>query len=234
MTDPSQQRARRRHRRSVPLLSVMICLLAVASCGSGAAPTSAASTTTTPATTTLAPGDTTPTSSLPVIDAPAVLQQAFDALGGGYHFVTTAIVNGEVAITAIGDRVADGTRMSVSSSGATIDYVVTPDGTWVNQQGTWSELSDPAPVSDPIGSLRAPISVQVASFTGTAQVGLAATYPSSALSLPGDAMVEVSFVLTGGSLVSLSYRTTGGGVEANVESMITLLADTSPVTLPQV
>ena len=217
----------------MPLLSVVIGLVVVASCGSSsppaAAPTSAASTTTT-----LVPGDTTPTSSLPVIDAPAVLQQAFDVLGGGYHFVTTATVNGKVAITAIGDRVADGTRMSVSSNGATIDYVVTPEGTWVNQQGTWSELSDPAPVSDPIGSLRAPTSVQIVSFTGAAQLGLAATYPSSALSLPGDALVEVSFVLRGGTLVSLSYRATGGGIEANVESMITLLADTSAVTLPRV
>lgn len=165
-------------------------------------------------------------------DGSALLQQAFDQLAAGYHFVTTATVNGALVVTAQGDRVNDGTRLSVASNAATIDYVVTPNGTWVNQNGTWTELSDPAPVSDPIGSLRAPTSVVVSASANGAPSKLTASYPASALSVPGDNVINVVFALDGATLRSLSYTTSANGAPAVVTSAITALIDSSPVTLP--
>ncbi len=176
----------------------------------------------TPASTTSAPG----------ADGAAILQHAFDLIAGGYHFVTTATVNSAVVVQAEGDRVNDGTKLSVASKGATIDYVVTPNGTWVNQNGTWSELSDPAPVSDPIGSLRAPTSVVVSASANGAPTEVIASYPPAALSLPGDAPIDVVFSLEGATLRSLQYATTANGAPALVHSDVTALVDTSPVTLP--
>ena len=133
------------------------------------------------------PADTGPTTTLAPPDGAAVLQAAFDQVAAGYHFVTIATVNGAVAISAEGDHVAEGTRLSVASNGAAVDYVVTPDGTWVKKDGTWTEISDPAPVSDPIGVLRAPTSVTVTSYGAGAPTVLTATYLPATLSLPGDA-----------------------------------------------
>jgi hypothetical protein len=167
-------------------------------------------------------------------DGAAALQAAFDQIAAGYHFATTATVNGAVAITAQGDRVADGTRMSVASNGASVDYVVTPGGTWVNKDGTWSEITDTTPPSDPIGVLRAPASVTVTSFGAGAPTVLTASYPAAALSLPGDAPVNVTFTINGTTLASLGYTTTTDGGAADVHTDITALVDSSPVTLPQV
>lgn len=166
------------------------------------------------------------------VDGSALLQKALDQLVAGYHFVTTATVNSTVLVTAQGDRVNDGTRLTVTSNGATIDYVVTPNGTWVKQNGTWSELSDPAPVSDPIGSLRAPTSVTVSASANGAPGELTASYPAAALSVPGNASIDVVFTLDGATLRSLRYSSTANGSPAMVKSDITAVVDTSPVTLP--
>lgn len=167
-------------------------------------------------------------------DGAATLQAAFDQLAPGYHFVTTATVNGAVAITAQGDRVVDGTRMSVASNGATVDYVVTPGGTWVNKDGTWSEITDETAPADPIAALRAPTSVAVTSYGAGVPTVLTASYPSAALSLPGDAAVSVVFTINGAVLATLGYSTTTDGGAADVHTDITALVDTSPVTLPKV
>ena len=180
------------------------------------------------------PADTGPTTTLAPPDGAAVLQAAFDQVAAGYHFVTIATVNGAVAISAEGDHVAEGTRLSVASNGAAVDYVVTPDGTWVKKDGTWTEISDPAPVSDPIGVLRAPTSVTVTSYGAGAPTVLTATYLPATLSLPGDAPVSVVFTINGAVLGSLAYSTATDTGPADVHSDITALVDTSPVTLPKV
>ena len=167
-------------------------------------------------------------------DAAATLKAAFDQIAAGYHFVTTATVNGAVAITAKGDRVGDGTRLNVASKGASVDYVITPGGSWVNKDGTWSEITDATPPSDPIGVLRAPTSVTVTSYGAGAPTVLTANYPAAALSLPGDAAVDVVFTINGTVLASLGYSTKADAGTADVHTDITALVDTSPVTIPKV
>jgi hypothetical protein len=172
---------------------------------------------------------TTPTTTLP--DGAALLQQSFDALASGYHFVTQATVNGTPALTAEGDQIAGSTRMTVTSQGKAVDYVVMPDGTWVADNGTWQELDSPAPATDPITALRSPQSVTVAAYAPP-QTTLTATYPSSALALPGDQPVDVSFELAGTTLTAISYATPDG--TSTVRTDIGAVANTAPITSPSV
>ena len=173
-----------------------------------------------------------PTTAAPVSpDGPALLQQAFDSASPGYHFVTTATV-GAVAVTAEGDYIAGGTRLTVTSQNATVGYVILPEGTWVLDSGVWKETDDPAPVTDPISALRAPTTVTVAAFTATGAT-LIASYPAAALALEGDVSVDVTFEIEGITLRSITYvaRTP---VPASVRADISALVDTSPVVAPTV
>ncbi|MEI7618868.1 MAG: hypothetical protein WCK14_09620 [Actinomycetota bacterium] len=167
-------------------------------------------------------------------DGATTLKTAIGQLAAGYHFSSTATVNGAAAVTAVGDRVGDSTRMNVSSKGAAVDYVVTPTATWVNKDGTWSEVTDATAPADPLGALSAPTSVVVTSSGAGAATVLTASYPASALSLPGTAAVDVVFTINGSALSSMSYSTTTDGGAADVHTDITALVDTSPVTVPKV
>ena len=174
----------------------------------------------------------TPVTDAVAPDAAALLAAGLERFAPGYHFVTTATIGGAVAVVAEGDRVGSGTRLAVTSGGSTIDYVVTPDGTWVFADGTWSELEETAPVNDPLGPLQTPLSVAVETFdAGSATV--AASYPPAALSLPGDDPVEVIFTFTDAVLRSMTYVSTVNGVSAVVSADVGDLTDTSPVTLPE-
>ena len=115
-----------------PLLVGVLILGGLCGCtdGSTSAPTTigadvparSASSTSTPATTPPSAPTTTvaaaPPSAVattvapdPPPDGAAVLQRSLDQATAGYHFVTTATVNGNVALRAEGDRVGSGTRM---------------------------------------------------------------------------------------------------------------------------
>ena len=69
------------------------------------------------------------------VDATAVLQSGLDALTGSYHYVSTVTVDGAAALTAEGDRVGDGSRLTLTSSDGTVNYVITADGSWVMPEG---------------------------------------------------------------------------------------------------
>ncbi len=168
----------------------------------------------------------------PPIDPAATLQQAVAALGASYHFATTATVNGAVALRADGDRIGDGSRLAVTANGATVQYVITADGTWVQQPGQdWQQLDDPPATADPVSALSSPSAVAVSQSDGTT-VGLTVTVPSVALGIPGDGDVPVSAVVVGGVLTTVGYDTTVSGVPASVTATLGAPADTSPVSAP--
>jgi hypothetical protein len=164
-------------------------------------------------------------------DGPALLQQVFADASGGYHFVTTVTVGDAVALTAEGDRVGDGTRLSVVSNDATVDYVITPTGSWVGQSGVWQELDEPAPVTDPLAALADPSAIRVSAFDASGAT-LIATYPASALSLPGDGSIDVTVEIDGTRLSALAYTAPDSDPPAQVRTVLTALTDTSPVTVP--
>jgi hypothetical protein len=172
-----------------------------------------------------------PTTTASPPDALALLTATLDAIAGGYHFVTTATVGDVVAVSAEGDRVGEGTRVNVTTGGSTVSYAITPEGTWVFSDGTWAELDQPAPAVDPVGALRTPTAVVVTSY-GKGPTVLTGTYPASALSLAGDAPVDVALEIDGTTLRSITYVSTQNGAIATVRADVSPLADATPVTLP--
>lgn len=195
------------------------------------APTTVAATTTVPVAPTVAETTAPPSTTAP-IDPTATLQSAIAALGGSYHFATTVTVDGAVAATAEGDHIDDGTRMALTANGATVQYVITADGTWVDQEGQdWQQLDDPPATTDPVAALAAPTSVELVSSDGTTTT-LRVSVPSTALGIPGDGDVPVTAVVTSETLVSVAYDSTVGGKPANVTAALGPPADASPVTAP--
>ena len=181
----------------------------------------------TPPTATAAP--TTPAATLPLPDGPTVLLQSLDALAPGYHFVITAMLNGQVALATEGDQIGLASRQTVTSQGVAVDYIVLPEGTWKGEGGVWEELEVPAPAVDPLAALRAPTAVTVVSHTAELTV-LNASYAAAALGLPGDQSVIVAIELTGTTLRSFSYSTPDGTGSSRTD--ISPLVDTTPITSP--
>ncbi len=183
-----------------------------------------------PASTATTPATPPPTEVEPAIDAAALLTAAFDEVAGGYHFVTTATVAGAEILAAEGDRVGDSTRVTVSSNGQTVDYIVAPTGAWASIDAGWQELDQP-PITDPIAPLRSPQSIAVESNDGGV-VTLVATYPPTALSLTGEEPITVLFTIEGTTLHSIGYAADTAQGPASVSATVTALADPTPVSLP--
>lgn len=165
-------------------------------------------------------------------DGPALLQQGFAELAAGYHFLTVATVQGAVAVSAEGDHVGDKTQLSVTSNGATLWYVVTPEGSWVSDNGTWQELDELAPITDPISTLTNPLDVTVTTY-GDTTATLAATYPGAALALPDEATVTVLFEIVGTSILSMTYTPTTDA-QTFVRADISAIAEDTSITAPSI
>ena len=187
---------------------------------------SAATTSPTSATSAAPPATTQP------IDPAATLQQGLVGLGANYHFTTVATVDGTAILTADGDRIADGQRFAVTSNGATIQYVITPDGTWVQQAGQeWQQVDDPPATADPITALGAPTSVALADAQGTT-VTLTVTVPATAIGVAADGDVPLTATVADGALTGVSYTTAVGAKPATVQATFGPASDASPVTAP--
>lgn len=233
------------------LRSVIVAGVAVASVAAGCAgnttdsagPTTEAAYTPPPSPT--APVDTVPDagSTAPASTAPpatvadtapedpqAVLSAAFDEIAGGYHFVTTGTIGDQTVVTAEGDRIGDATRLSVTSNGSSVDYIVAPTGAWASVDAEWEALDQP-PITDPVTPLRAPATLEVESVDDSVVV-LIGTYPPTALSLTGDAPVPVYFVIDGTTLQTITYRADTEQGAAEVVATISPLADATPIELP--
>ncbi len=141
-------------------------------------------------------------------------------------------MDGTAILTADGDRIADGQRFAVTSNGATVQYVITPDGTWVQQAGQeWQQVDDPPATADPITALGAPTSVALADAQGTT-VTLTVTVPATAIGVAADGDVPLTATVTDGTLTGVSYTTAVGAKPATVQATFGPPSDASPVTAP--
>jgi hypothetical protein len=190
------------------------------------------------ATTTVAPVDgATTTVAAPAAPAPvdgaALLQQGLAAIGGGYHFNQTATVDGVVVLTADGDRLTDGTRLTLTGDGGVVSYIITPAGSYaLAEGGEWEALDAEPDAVDPILSLFTPTSVAVASNDGTT-VQLAVTVPIASLGIAGEGDVPVQVTFVSGALTNIAYSTTlDDGRAAAVNAAIGPVVDSSPVVAP--
>ena len=189
-------------------------------------PTTLAPATPAPTTAVAPPTTAAPTTAAP-IDPAALLATALDQLAPGYHFVTTATVGGQVAVSAEGDHVAGSTRMTLTSSGTATDYLIAGDAAWAFADGAWQELDPADSPSDPLAALRAPTAVTLVAGDATAAT-VHATYPASALGLPGDTESTVEFQLANGAITALTYVAD----PANVSAVITPIDPATEITLP--
>ncbi len=199
---------------------------------SGSPSTAEALTVLTPAAT-APPTAPAPTSAAPVaVDGPALLSQALDSLSATYHFDTNVTVDGAEVLVAAGDRVGDGTRLSVWASGGSVAYVITPVASWVFPEGGEWEALDTAPgTTDPIGALRTPTAVTALSSDGT-NTTLSVTVPATSLGIPGSGDASLTVVVNAGTLTEITYATTVDGRAAAVRSVLGPVVDATAVVAP--
>lgn len=185
-----------------------------------------------PASSTVATGDP----ALPVVvqDPAAALQHGLDQLAAGYHLVAVVTVNGAVSVQAEGDRVGANSRLDITSAGATVSYVITPEGNYAKPaDGDWEQLDVAPATSDPIDALRAPVAVATA---GTTDGGmqLTVTVNAVALGIQVEGNVELTVTLVDGLITTIAYDAAVQGGQANVTTTISALTDTTPITAPDV
>ncbi len=189
---------------------------------------------TVPATTPTPPAPPTteaPSVTVP-IDAGAMLQASLDSLAGGYHFRTSVAVAGTEVLVAEGDRVGDGTRLTIWSNGTSVAYVITPAGSWVFPEGgEWEALDSPPATTDPLIALRTPSAVLGTSTDGVAAT-IVATVAANTLGVPSDGTADVRVTVNGPVLSEITYEASVDGQIASVRSIFGAVVDPTPVTPP--
>jgi hypothetical protein len=172
-----------------------------------------------------------PTATVP-IDAPGLLQAALVSLDAGYHFRTTVSISGTEVLVADGERVGDGTRLTIWSNGTSVAYVITPDGSWVFPEGgEWQALDTAPATTDPLLALRTPTAVTGSSTDGVVAT-LVATVAANSLGVPSDSTADVVISVNGSSLSDVSYDASVDGQTANVRSVFGPVVDPTPVAAP--
>jgi hypothetical protein len=230
----------------ISLVLTATALVAVSACSDPDAPTSdptvitlGVEATDTPITET-APASTAAPAAVPPssvvatvpVDAPAMLAQSLDGVTAGFHFRTTVEVAGAEVLVAEGDRVGDGTRLTIWSSGTSVAYVITPAGSWVFPEGGEWEALDSAPATtDPLQALRSAAAVAGTSTDGV-NATLVATVAASALGVPSDGTAGVQVLVSGATLQEVSYAAPVDGQTATVRSVFSPVVDATPVTAP--
>jgi hypothetical protein len=207
------------------------------SCSSGSSGVSANTAVSDASTTTLAPStapSTAPPTTIVVatVDPNALLQQGLAGLASGYHFRSSVVVNGTETLVAEGDRVADASRLTLISGGATVGYIITAAGSWAQPEGgEWEALDVSPATADPIFALTAPSAVGVLSDDGTT-VRLRVTVPAPALGVGADGTADVEVVLTSGVITEVDYTTAVQGGVASVATILGPVVDPTPITAP--
>jgi hypothetical protein len=181
------------------------------------------------------------------VDGAALLQTAVDELADSpYHFLTVVTAGGGVALQAEGDQIGDGSRFVVLRDDASVEYVVTADGTWVKPDGEeWRRSDIEVTTANPVPALAAATTVTVESTddspagsttAGSTAAGstvvLVASVPDAALGYEGDGAIEVTVTLLDGAIDQVQYFTTVQGLEASLLTRVGPVTDDAPVVAP--
>jgi hypothetical protein len=217
--------------RTAVLLAVIVL---AAACSDESGPAAGGSPTTAPSSESTAPDTSGPDTSatvdaeVTVVDLPA----AIAALDAGYHFVATVRLNGQISLEAAGDRVGAASRLEITSSGATVSYVITPEGNYAKPaDGEWERLDVTPATSDPIAALHTPVSVSPGGKEG-AGMRLTVTVTATSLGITAEGNVAVDVVVVDGAITEVRYSAAVEGGTAEVVTVISPLADTTPITAP--
>jgi len=139
------------------------------------------------------------------IDAGGLLASALSLYASGYQFASVAEVQGSEAAEITGAIVGLSAKMTVLSGNATVSYIITPEGSWIQTEDEeWQEVDTIGAIEQPLADLAAPTSITIVSSgdEGTTALGV---YSGEAFNSPDDVQMALQFI--DGRLVSASYRT---------------------------
>lgn len=218
-----------RRGRLIAVAAAGLLTIVLGACGGGS---KAAPTTTEPSlTSTSAAGEPVATQAPTAADAEA-LNKALEQLGTSYHFATTAEVNGVRVLSAEGDRVGAGARITLTSDAGLVSYVITEAGSWAKpENGDWAELDIPPASADPIGALARPSAV--AKVPNPVEgVEYAAVVSLTDLGVAGTGTATLVVTLVDGRITKVTYTTTQAGQVAQVSSVLGAVKDPGAVVAP--
>jgi len=205
-------------------------VLALTACGGGS---SGPSTTAAPATTATSAATVEPVATqAPTADDAAALKAAVATLGGTYHFLTTAQINGKTVLTAEGDPVGDGARLTLTSDAGSVLYVVTAAGSWAKpDNGDWAVLDVPQATADPVTALANPSAVAKVPDSPEGQ-DYAAVVANEALGVSGGGTATLVVTVLNGQVVKISYGSVVAKQAAQVTTVLGPVKNASPVVAP--
>lgn len=217
-----------RRGRLIAAAAAGLLTVALGACGGGS---QAASTTESSVTSTSTAGEPVATQAPTAADAEA-LDKALEQLGTSYHFTTTAEVNGVRVLSAEGDRVGTGARITLTSDAGLVSYVITEAGSWAKpENGDWAELDIPPASTDPISALARPSTV--AKVPNPVEgVEYAAVVSLADLGVAGTGTATLVVTLVDGRITKVTYTTTQAGQVAQVSSVLGAVKDPGTVVAP--
>jgi hypothetical protein len=167
------------------------------------------------------------------LDPKDALTKGLAALGPNYHFTSTFVVNGAQTLAATGDRVGDASQLSITQSGATINYVILPTASYAQPEGgDWQKLDTEPATTDPITALNSPVSAGMLKDEGS-KVRIRVTVLAKTLGVAADGNSDLEVVIIDGVLAEVDYGTAvkGGGF-ASVATIVKTLPGAQPIAAP--
>lgn len=168
----------------------------------------------------------------PTADDAANLKAAVAALGSDYHFATTAQINGTTVLTAEGDHVGDGARLTLTSGAGSVLYVVTAAGSWAKpENGDWAVLDVAPATADPIAALARPSAVAKVPNPVEGEE-YAAVVSLADLGVAGTGTTTLVVTLVDGRITKVTYTTSESGQVAQVSTVLGAAKNADPVVAP--
>ncbi len=216
-TDSSSRSVRLSPRRAALIAVASFVLLVAAGCSpSGDTATDTTPTNSPPASVTSTTPDsgdaTTPDSGKAAndIDPGELLSQALALYEDGYQFGAVAEVAGSEAAKIAGVVIGQSAQMDVTSGDATISYIITPDGSWIQTEGgEWQEVEASGPIERPLANMASPTSITIVS-AGDRGIAAIAAYDGAAFN--SDEAIKMNLTFLNGLLVKASYETANASV----------------------
>ena len=141
-------------------------------------------------------------------DATGLITDAIAKLGPNYHFATSVKVGDQVVLSAQGDRVGEGSRISLSGDAGVVSYVIVGGASWAKpDDGVWAQLESAPANADPLAALARATSATVVKAEGETTT-VEVTVANSDLGIAGDGSSQVTVQITSGVLVFVVYATT--------------------------
>ena len=140
--------------------------------------------------------------------AATLLKAALKPLLAASMFDTAVSLDGSVVVSAKGRTLGDNARLTVTTSGKSVEYIEIPPKAWAREgTGAWVLVAGAAAPVAPLKVLATPLTLVAA--TGGAPGTFTATYPAKALGLTGGPLtVTISIV---GDAIAFQYQATTAG-----------------------